>query len=331
MIFAHRQSNGDVAYPLPLHATTAWRYSPCPQPNESTPSSAWATEIELPDLPTEHIVVPSFAMLGATYRFQFDLLGADGSVASGNTLHIVPASEADAKALKAAATTSDKKPQVMPVSTHIDCWHTHTEVNDVTVRLTVWTDEQPTDHLLVVTSRPLELDAKPFSGDPVSATTPASISQMQADKKIANRICSPTSLAMALSTHPAAPDASECTSRCHDPITNAYGSWPLAIHTASRVGVLGAVEACDNWANAATVLAAGTPIVCSIRFAKDELDGAPLNGTGGHLVVLHGIDNGNALVHDPAAPDADSVPRAYPLEQFTRAWLSRRGGAYFFA
>jgi hypothetical protein len=34
---------------------------------------------------------------------------------------------------------------------------------------------------------------------------------------------------------------------------------------------------------------------------------------------------------DPAAADTLSVARAYDREQFSTAWLQRRGAAYFFA
>jgi hypothetical protein len=34
---------------------------------------------------------------------------------------------------------------------------------------------------------------------------------------------------------------------------------------------------------------------------------------------------------DPAAADTLSVARAYNREQFSKAWLQRRGAAYFFA
>ena len=110
-----------------------------------------------------------------------------------------------------------------------------------------------------------------------------------------------------------------------------YGSWPLAIHCAGTHGRIGAVEAVASWEPALQVLQAGSPIVASIRFGRGELSGAPLASTGGHLVTVYGIDGEVVLVNDPAAPDADSVPRRYDLRAFTHAWLRRRGAAYLLA
>ena len=88
-----------------------------------------------------------------------------------------------------------------------------------------------------------------------------------------------------------------------------------------------------------SVLQAGCPVVCSIRFAEGALPDAPLPKSAGHLVVLYGIEftgenstrEGYALVMDPAGKDADAVARRYPLQAFSDAWLTYRGGAYLFA
>ena len=83
-----------------------------------------------------------------------------------------------------------------------------------------------------------------------------------------------------------------------------------------------------------TVLRSGAPIVCSIRFAKGALPGAPLAQSAGHLVVLYGIEfeqnEGFVLVMDPAGDSAADVAKRYPLQAFSDAWISHRGGAYFF-
>ena len=92
-----------------------------------------------------------------------------------------------------------------------------------------------------------------------------------------------------------------------------------------------AVETFSDWQTALTCLQAGVPLVCSIDFKRGKLDGAPMQQTGGHLVVLYGIEGDNVLVKDPGGADQQAVERRYNGNQFSSAWLGRRGAAYVFA
>jgi hypothetical protein len=88
------------------------------------------------------------------------------------------------------------------------------------------------------------------------------------------------------------------------------------------------VEVFDDWCAPQRVIAAGVPMVASIRFAAGNLPGAPLKATPGHLVVVHGVGPDQVQVCDPAAPDTPTVPRTYATHHFARAWLEHRGAAY---
>ena len=136
---------------------------------------------------------------------------------------------------------------------------------------------------------------------------------------------------MALSAYPDPPSWDDTVAACYDPATKAYGVWPLAVRWAASRGVVAAVETFVDWQSAAACLQAGIPLVCSIDFKQGKLDNAPLAQTGGHLVVLHGMDENEVLVKDPGAADHDAVARRYDGNQFTEAWLARRGAAYVFA
>ena len=70
-------------------------------------------------------------------------------------------------------------------------------------------------------------------------------------------------------------------------------------------------------------------VIASIAFKKDELPGAPLEKTPGHLVLIRGYKDGQILVADPAAPDTPSVLRAYEAKAFARAWLQNKQGAAY--
>lgn len=221
----------------------------------------------------------------------------------------------------------------------------------VRLRLTVGCSRPPECYLLAVSARPHSL---PEVGVPITSIGPVGavpvLSQMTAAPGIARRICSPTSLTMALAALAtqatagsgratpacAEPDADAAldalwqsvVSECLDPGTGLYGVWPLAIGAAARRGHPGAVELFCDWKAPLEALARGIPVVASIRFGPDALPGAPLRETGGHLVVVTGAGPGEVTVHDPAAPVRAEVARRYPADAFAHAWLANRGAAY---
>lgn len=314
MEFVTRLAGEAIAgrYPFQINSPAIW--SPQREGN------GWCLEVSLPNLPAKHIVVPSFALVGdGEHQFQFVMSWDDRRCA----LQPVPA-EGTGKQ-PAAAGSEDA------VTAHIDCWHTHADVAAPRIMLAVATETPPVDYLLTVTVRPLEIEpASTEHNTEIKVAVPRTISQMQADDSIKQRICSPTALAMALSLYPDAPAWDATVAACYDPLTKAYGSWPLAIRWASRHNIIGAVETFSTWQQALTVLAAGLPLVCSIRFKTNALAGAPLQHTGGHLVLLHGVEGSDVLVKDPAADTDAEVDRRYQLDEFIQAWLRHRGAAYIF-
>jgi hypothetical protein len=151
---------------------------------------------------------------------------------------------------------------------------------------------------------------------------------MLQNPRIAGRVCSPVSTAMVIGAHRRSVITERIIAECHDTITGMYGLWPLAIRSAAAAGLIGAVELFSDWQPALACLDAGLPLVASIRYAGGQLPGAPMNATGGHLVVVHGVTGSEVLVHDPAAPNHGSVSRRYPLDAFSRAWFRHRGAVY---
>ena len=89
-----------------------------------------------------------------------------------------------------------------------------------------------------------------------------------------------------------------------------------------------AVELFSDWSPALQCLEAGLPLVASIRYGDGELPNAPMRATGGHLVVVTGVDGDSVRVNDPAAPYHGVVSRQYPLDAFSRAWFRHRGAVY---
>jgi hypothetical protein len=298
----HADELSATAYPLESGGPAPWQRS----------ADAWCCDVPLTPCPADHIIVPSLALATpARYRFELRTGG------SATPLHPVPAEPSD---------VSRAEPPSPAVRSEIDCWHTSAPLDDAVVRVIVEGGETAR-HLLTVSVRPLSIDpVPPAASANVTAPAPKPLSQMTANPAIAARICSPTALAMAIDATPSG--WLELVADCRDPATGMYGVWPYAIRAAARIGRLGAVELISDWTTVLRLLAAGIRPVASIRYGEGQLEGAPMKSTGGHLVVLYGLEGGCALVADPAAAEPASVLRRYPLEAFSQAWLAYRGAAY---
>jgi hypothetical protein len=341
-------------YPLPVRGPARWVASDA--------GTLWT--LHLPTISAGSILTPSFSQLPDTdqhYRWQLRCSGRTW------TLQTVPSvrQQKPPQGVNPGAThdtAENKSSDTAAVTTHIDCFHVHESLNDaaLTLQLTV---AAPFDrYLLSVSTRRLELDtvaAPPgFAGLPEA---PPALTQMTADSAVAGRICSPTCVAMVMAHRqraragnpmdtadvstsgtldsapaPATPPRAEgwnhlrdeMVDACLDPATGMYGVWPLALRAAALRGSLGAVEMFADWHAPLQVLAAGIPLITSIRFARGELAGAPLEQTGGHLVVLYAAGPDQVWVNDPAAADSAGVTRRYAAGEFSRAWLRHRGAAY---
>ncbi len=150
-------------------------------------------------------------------------------------------------------------------------------------------------------------------------------SQKVEDPAIKGRICSPTSVSMALEslgidfpTHFVAAD-------CHDDGEKMYGNWSFNVASLWRLGACARLDYFPNTGMAADEFSKGRLLIGSVRFTEGVLDGAPMKSTNGHLIVIRGLaraENGDwlVLVNDPAAPIPEETPRRYLLRQFDKAW-----------
>jgi len=280
----------------------------------------WQTVVNLPDLETGSILAPSLAVLNNwPYEFRFELSADQGRwplpKVPSEAGHSAPAGSGDS------------------VHGKLDCWHINKPLTGVKVQVSCAAASLPNRYLLALTARPLQLaDLPEPPQQSLCVPRPVQFSQMLENPRIASRSCSPVALAMALAEHRGSrAPLHQILPLCHDPATGMYGMWPLAIRTASRFGVIGALELLSDWSMVTASLEAGYCVVASIRYAPGTLSGSPQPGTGGHLVVVYGVTDDTVLVNDPAAPNRGVVSRRYPLEQFTEAWFRHRGAAYILA
>jgi len=154
--------------------------------------------------------------------------------------------------------------------------------------------------------------------------------QMTEPEAVRLRVCSPTSVGMALEYLGRAVPTSTLAAEVFHAPSDRYGLWPAAVRAGAAHGVPGYLLRFTDWATAAWCLGRGLPIVASIRYAHGELAGAPMPETTGHLVVITGLEGEDVLVNDPAAATAAEVPRRYRRDELTRAWLARTGVGYVF-
>lgn len=171
--------------------------------------------------------------------------------------------------------------------------------------------------------------APPSPGWPIPALEVPFRAQRFETGALGSRLCSPTSCSMVLGFHGASVPTLDFAARAHDALHDLYGNWPRNVQAARELGIQGYLTAIAHWSEAEALLARGLPLVISIAAREGELRGAPYRKTGGHLLVLKGIDaNGDALVNDPAAREQGSF--TYRREDLTRCWLGRGGTTYVF-
>lgn len=159
--------------------------------------------------------------------------------------------------------------------------------------------------------------------------------------------CSPTSTAMVLAfwgrgpsdaelaqVGPSAPDrAVGHAARCvFDPGFDGAGNWSFNAAYAARYGLEAFVTRLRSLEEAELFVGAGIPLVASVSFRSEELDGAGYD-TSGHLLTVVGFDAaGDVVCNDPASHQVASnaeVRVVYDRKQLEKAWLDGSGGLVY--
>src|SRR5262249_11846541 len=269
--------------------------------------------------------VPALSVLeSAPFAFRFELAGM---TAAGWLAWVATTTVGSAEFFPYAP--------VDGIESQIDLWISKASISEIRLRVRVRSRD-----IAALLGRPWLVTLSVCDGAEVkpSSLTPGrtarlpvpALSQMDADRALASRICSPTSVAMVLGYLGAGVSPERLAAEMFHPALDLYGVWPAAVCAAGRRGVLGYLLRFPDWAAAAWCLDHGLPIVASLRYEAGELTGAAIPETTGHLVVLTGSDGEGALVNDPAAATAATVPRRYPRRGLENVWLARAGVGYVF-
>jgi hypothetical protein len=155
--------------------------------------------------------------------------------------------------------------------------------------------------------------------------------------------CSPTSLAMVLAYHGISPTPTGITAGHTDAVVdhtakmvydNGYrgtGNWAFnTAYAATLAGGDSYVTRMRDLREAEDYIVAGVPLIVSIAFGRNQLTGAPISASNGHLLVVVGFEaDGDVVVNDPAGATNADVRRVYDRAQFERIWIAASGGTAY--
>jgi hypothetical protein len=108
------------------------------------------------------------------------------------------------------------------------------------------------------------------------------------------------------------------------------GNWPFNTAYASERGLVSDVTQLHNLREAEPFIRAGIPLVASVAWNSNKLEGADIKSTNGHLMVIGGfMGNGDVIAYDPASPNNEAVRHVYDRRQFEKAWIPASGGIVY--
>lgn len=155
--------------------------------------------------------------------------------------------------------------------------------------------------------------------------------------------CSPTSTTMVLEHwglspsvtesawvgHDTDPQVVHAVRRVFDPAYGGAGNWSFNTAYAGARGLRAYVTRLRDLTEVEAFVAAGVPLVVSVTFREEELDGAGYS-TRGHLLTVVGFTaEGDVISNDPNShrvASNEQVRTVYRRDQFERVWLGADGG-----
>jgi hypothetical protein len=111
---------------------------------------------------------------------------------------------------------------------------------------------------------------------------------------------------------------------------NGAGNWPFNTAYAASRGLVADVTQLHNLREAEPFIRAGIPLVASVAWSSNKLEGG-IKSTNGHLSVIEGFsaDGSQVIVNDPASDTNALVTHFYDREQYERAWIPASGGIVY--
>jgi hypothetical protein len=148
------------------------------------------------------------------------------------------------------------------------------------------------------------------------------------NKAIKGEICSPTSVSMVMQHWGFDRATAENALAIYDAEYDLFGNWGRAVAWAGQNGFDAYLRRFRNFEQVKEMIAAGQPIVASVRFKEGECPSFVMKKTAGHLIVIRGMTRaGDVIVNDPASKEKGDGA-AYRAEDVKRAWLDHGGVGY---
>ena len=148
------------------------------------------------------------------------------------------------------------------------------------------------------------------------------------DVEVGGEVCSPTSTTMVMAYQGVPLPLEQNYRAILDPDTGIYGNWNRAVARAGQLGLDAWLRRFRSFDEVRAELAAGRPVIASIRFGTGEFPSNVLKKTDGHLIVIRGFTpDGDAVVNDPASPSRGEGV-VYKADELSRAWLDHGGVGY---
>jgi hypothetical protein len=152
--------------------------------------------------------------------------------------------------------------------------------------------------------------------------------QRDAPKSLSGDICSPTSVTMVLAHFGADCPVVENALAIWDGENEMFGNWGRAVARAGELGMDGWLTRFRHWNQVKSQIAAGQPVIASIRFQAGTFPSALLPSTSGHLIVIRGFTpSGDVIVNDPASRERGNGA-FYRADELARAWFDHGGVGY---
>ncbi|MHB8148273.1 MAG: C39 family peptidase [Vulcanimicrobiaceae bacterium] len=213
------------------------------------------------------------------------------------------------------------------IAVEVDSIHTQAPFDGVDIRGTSLDDGSEIDFSLLALATPAAATPSlPYARNAMILDVPARSQYIVEGER---GWCSPTSLSMVNAYHGIDVGVEATARAVLDRAYNGTGNWAFNVAYSGSLGLRAVVAFLPNLEFAQRLIERGLPVVLSYSWSKDELPGAPIEHSDGHLAVLCGFTaNGDCAMNDPAAPGVRAV---YPRASLERIWQRNNGLAYVIA
>lgn len=152
--------------------------------------------------------------------------------------------------------------------------------------------------------------------------------QGDAPECLRHEICSPTSVNMVMGYLGREQPLEETAQAIYDNDHGIFGNWARAVQHAAQMGFNGQLERFRSWEPVKRHIAAGRPVIASIRFEAGTFPSAAMAQTDGHLIVIRGFTpEGDVIVNDPGSK-SKGRGAVYKANELAQAWFGRGGVGY---